>query len=222
MMTKKIKQNLKEVEKFFSQISLEPCEKEQAVQAIALLKELLRSVPEEVSPPSFAEHYPLPAEVQEKHYALFADGACRGNPGPGSWGAMGQNDKGELLFESSGVDMLTTNNKMELQATISAYEELFMHLEKSPMEWQSITVHLYSDSKYVIEGLKEWMDGWKKRGWKKSDNKTPENLELWQRLDEIIQKISHKKFHWVKGHSGHPQNERCDELANLALDSAGL
>ena len=81
---------------------------------------------------------------------------------------------------------------------------------------------LFSDSKYVVDGLKSWIHGWKRRGWKKADKKVPENVELWQQLDQLVSKFKNIEYQWVKGHAGHPQNERCDQLANEALDDAGF
>ena len=159
---------------------------------------------------------PLPKEVKEKNaIALFSDGACRGNPGAGAWGAMGQKDDGRILFEKSGVEDSTTNNKMELTGAIMALEEL---VERRITEKQVI---LYSDSKYVVNGIADWVFKWKKKGWKKADGKTPNNLALWQKLDNLRAKFSHIHFRWVEGHSGHPQNEFVDQLANHALDEAG-
>ncbi len=165
----------------------------------------------------------LPKEVEgiENSFALFSDGACRGNPGPGSWGMIGQNHLGEVIFEGSGVDNPTTNNRMELEGAIVALESLVDHFKEIPPSGKPY-VWLYSDSKYVVEGVEKWVAGWKARGWKKADKKEPENVELWKRLDETTKLFTNLKFKWVKGHAGHPQNERCDQLANLALDEAGF
>lgn len=151
--------------------------------------------------------------------ALFTDGACRGNPGPGAWGALIQDGQSRILWEGSGYEAQTTNNKMELKAVIEGLkvcESIFAekNLEKNQ------TLLLYSDSKYVLEGLRSWVPGWKARGWKKADKKAPENLELWQELDQLAAGFSGLKLHWVKGHSGHPQNEYVDGLANRELDLA--
>lgn len=168
--------------------------------------------------------FPLPKEVDgvKDTFALFSDGASRGNPGPGAWGALGQSCDGTLLFESSSVDTMTTNNKMELEGAIVALEWLLENAQEIKFNCKQSKVFLYSDSKYVVDGTNSWMPGWKKRGWKKADKKEPENLDLWQRMDEVISSISHVKMVWVKGHAGHPQNEHCDKLANLALDESGF
>ncbi len=136
-----------------------------------------------------------------KKIEIYTDGSCSGNPGPGGWGAI-------LVYkgkekELSGGESLTTNNKMELMGAISAFEAL-----KEPCE-----VDLCSDSKYVIDGLsKGWALSWKKKGWKKSDGKSAQNPELWDRLLNAVSQ--HKiNYIWVKGHAGHPYNERCDALA---------
>ena len=162
--------------------------------------------------------FPLPKEIEgQGDVAIFSDGACRGNPGPGSWGIMGQNSKGEVLFEASGIDVPTTNNRMELLGAIESLKRI-----EDLYDLSSTNVFLYSDSKYVVDGINQWVPGWKKRGWKKADKKTPENVELWQELDNLTAKFPSLKYLWVKGHAGHPQNERCDFLANQALDEAGF
>ena len=136
---------------------------------------------------------------------VFTDGACRGNPGPGGWGAiLRYKGKEKELY---GAEAETTNNRMELMAAISALEAL-----QRPCQ-----VDLTTDSKYVMQGITEWIDGWKKRGWKNSAKKPVKNVDLWQRLDAATQR--HEiAWHWVRGHAGHPENERADALANKAID----
>ncbi len=136
-----------------------------------------------------------------KTVTIYTDGACSGNPGPGGWGAILQ--YGELEKELSGGEKHTTNNRMELTGVISALTAL-----KEPC-----TVELYSDSKYVIDGIvKGWAKGWRSRGWVKSDKKPALNPDLWGVLLDLCEK--HKvNFHWVKGHADNPYNNRCDELA---------
>ena len=137
---------------------------------------------------------------------VYTDGACRGNPGKGGWGAILEyNGKRR---EMSGGERETTNNRMELTAVIEALSAL-----KEPCE-----VNLYSDSKYVIDGLsKGWAAGWKKNGWKKSDKSPALNPELWDKLLSLVE--THEViYHWIKGHDGHPENERCDELATTEAD----
>lgn len=136
-----------------------------------------------------------------KKVTIYTDGACSGNPGAGGWGAILQYNGHEK--EISGGDKITTNNKMELLAVISALELL-----KEPCE-----VDLYSDSKYVIDSItKGWAVGWKARGWKKADKSPAKNIELWERLLNLLE-IHNVTFHWVKGHADNPYNNRCDELA---------
>ena len=136
---------------------------------------------------------------------IFTDGACRGNPGPGGWGAllsMGGREK-----EISGAENPTTNNRMELQAVISALQAL-----KRPVD-----VRLYTDSQYVRRGMLEWVPQWKARGWKTADRKPVKNQDLWQQLEAAAAR--HRiDWHWVPGHAGIPGNERCDVLANAAID----
>ncbi|MBI3545195.1 MAG: ribonuclease HI [Gammaproteobacteria bacterium] len=138
---------------------------------------------------------------------IFTDGACRGNPGPGGWGAILRIDEREK--ELYGAERETTNNRMELMAAIQALEAL-----KHPCE-----VILTTDSEYVKKGITEWIDGWKRRGWKTADKKPVKNQDLWQRLDAAVRKHKHLiHWKWVKGHSGHVENERADQLANMAID----
>ena len=136
---------------------------------------------------------------------IFTDGACRGNTGPGGWGVVLRYREHER--ELYGGEALTTNNRMELTAAIRALESL-----KRPC-----SVKLITDSSYVRNGITEWLPNWKKRGWKTAAKKPVKNADLWQRLDRLAQ--AHQiSWHWVKGHSGHPENERADELANRGID----
>ncbi|MBC7772298.1 MAG: ribonuclease HI [Pyrinomonadaceae bacterium] len=141
-------------------------------------------------------------EAGKPHVLLFTDGACSGNPGPGGWAFILSHPASGKSKEGSGGEAQTTNNRMELRAVIEGLGAL-----RSPSR-----VELYSDSQYVLKGLREWMKGWKVKGWKTADKKPVKNQDLWQRLDELIQ-IHEMSFHWVKGHDGHPENERCDALA---------
>ena len=135
---------------------------------------------------------------------LFTDGACSGNPGPGGWGAILR--MGEKERELSGGDPETTNNRMELMGAISGLEAL-----KRPC-----VVRLYTDSRYVMDGATKWIKGWKRNGWRTADKKPVKNVELWQRLDAAAS-AHQMKWSWVKGHSGHPENDRADELARSAI-----
>ena len=141
-----------------------------------------------------------------KKVAIYTDGACRGNPGPGGWGALLR--YGDTEKKLSGAELKSTNNRMELTAAIRALEALR----------QSCKVDLYTDSQYLRKGITEWMPTWKKRDWKTADKKPVKNIDLWLELDE--QAGRHEiKWHWVKGHSGHPENDLADELANQAIDN---
>jgi ribonuclease HI len=137
---------------------------------------------------------------------IYADGACRGNPGPGGWGALLL--AREARRELSGSEILTTNNRMELTAAIEALKAL-----KRP-----VSVTLYTDSKYVCTGVQEWLPNWQARGWKTADRKPVKNQDLWQALD--LARAPHQvRWQWVKGHAGNVGNERADELANEAIDA---
>ena len=141
-----------------------------------------------------------------KKVVIYTDGACSGNPGPGGWGAILK--YGELSRELSGGEGQTTNNRMELTGAIRALEAL-----KYPCE-----VELYSDSRYLIDGLsKGWAESWRKRGWVKSDKKPALNPDLWERLLELTQQHE-MRYIWVKGHAENPYNNRCDELAVMERD----
>ena len=135
---------------------------------------------------------------------IYSDGACSGNPGPGGWGAV--LISGKHRKEISGGEQLTTNNRMELLAAISALDALKKRSE----------VELYTDSAYVKNGITGWVHGWKKNGWRTADKKPVKNVELWQALDALRNKHN-VAWHWLKGHAGHPENERADELARQAM-----
>ncbi len=142
-----------------------------------------------------------------KQVEIFTDGACKGNPGPGGWGVllrMGSHEK-----ELSGNEAETTNNRMEMLAVIRGLEAL-----KEPC-----AVALYSDSKYVLDGITKWVAGWIRRGWKTAAKKPVANADLWR--DLIAASERHRvEWHWVKGHAGHPENERADALASAAAEAA--
>ncbi|WP_019956621.1 ribonuclease HI [Yoonia vestfoldensis] len=139
----------------------------------------------------------------------YTDGACSGNPGPGGWGALLIARDGDTVVKErplSGGEALTTNNRMELLAAISALETLGRATE----------ITIVTDSAYVKDGITSWIHGWKKRGWKTSANKPVKNEDLWRRLDAAT--AQHKvRWEWVKGHAGHPENERADELARAGM-----
>lgn len=160
----------------------------------------------------------LTSEAKElSAFSVFSDGACRGNPGVGSYGIVAQSPQGDVIFTGSEYFELTTNNRMELLGAIKGLEQLLRHLAELRMP-QNTAVILYTDSRYVVDGLEKWLPNWKARGWKKADNKEPENIDLWKNFDFITLKFKNLKIRWVKGHSGHPQNELCDQLANEELD----
>jgi len=135
---------------------------------------------------------------------IFTDGACSGNPGPGGWGAILR--YGGVEREMNGGEPQTTNNRMELMAAIMAIEAV-----KRPCE-----IHLHTDSEYLRQGITTWIHSWKARNWRTADKKPVKNVDLWQRLEAAIE-THDVHWHWVKGHSGHKENDRADELARLAI-----
>lgn len=139
-----------------------------------------------------------------KKVEIYTDGACSGNPGPGGWGALLR--YGDRERELSGAEAATTNNRMELMAAIISLETLSAACE----------VDLYTDSNYVRQGITEWIHGWRRKNWRTADNKPVKNADLWQRLGDA-EKRHTVRWHWVKGHSGHPENERADALARQAI-----
>jgi ribonuclease HI len=143
--------------------------------------------------------------MQTKQVSIYTDGSCLGNPGPGGYGAIlryGAHEK-----ELAAGFRLTTNNRMELMATVVALNTLK----------KSCEIDLYTDSEYVRQGITKWIDGWKKKGWRTASRQPVKNKDLWQQLDTAIQR--HRiRWHWVKGHSGHVENERCDVLARTAAE----
>jgi ribonuclease HI len=140
-----------------------------------------------------------------KHVKIYTDGACRGNPGPGGWGVLLRYGHHEKIL--SGAEDHTTNNRMELMAAIQALAAM-----REPCK-----IELYTDSQYVQKGISEWLAGWKKKNWKKADKTNVKNADLWQMLDQEASRHQ-VSWHWVKGHSGHPENDMADSIANKAID----
>jgi ribonuclease HI len=138
--------------------------------------------------------------------SIYSDGACKGNPGPGGWGALLVSGGRER--ELFGGEAHTTNNRMELLAVIRALEALTRHCE----------IDLYTDSQYVKNGIETWIHGWKRNGWKTADKKPVKNADLWHELDALAKRHT-VRWHWVRGHNDHPGNERADALANRGVDA---
>ena len=145
--------------------------------------------------------------AQPPRVEIFTDGACSGNPGPGGWGAILRYNSAEK--ELSGGEPATTNNRMEMMAAIMALEAL-----KRPA-----AVDLHTDSTYLRDGITKWIHGWKRNGWKTAAKKPVKNVDLWQRLEQALERHD-VAWHWVKGHAGHPENERADVLARQGLENA--
>ena len=145
--------------------------------------------------------------MAESVVEIYSDGACRGNPGPGGWGALLRSNGAEK--EIYGGEAETTNNRMELMAAIRALEALKRRSQ----------VKLYTDSLYVMKGITIWIRDWKRRGWRTADKKAVKNEDLWKQLDELAARHD-IEWHWVKGHAGHPENERADQLANRGIPAS--
>ena len=143
--------------------------------------------------------------VDKGDVVIYADGACKGNPGPGGWGVLLQSGGRER--EMCGGEALTTNNRMELTAVIEGLLSLK----------DGAKVRVYTDSQYVQKGISEWIHSWKRRGWLTADKKPVKNVDLWKKLDEAA-RAHQVEWHWVKGHAGHPENERADALANKGIE----
>lgn len=142
------------------------------------------------------------------HVELYTDGACSGNPGPGGWAFILKHPASGKVQEQFGAEADTTNNRMELISVIEGLRAIR----------QPAVVDLYSDSQYVCNGLAEWMDQWKAKGWKRGRNSPVKNEELWRALDEL-RRVHDLRVHWIRGHDDHPENERCDRLAVAAIDT---
>lgn len=150
----------------------------------------------------------MPEPPRPTHVELYTDGACSGNPGPGGWAFILKHPATGKQIERSGGEPHTTNNRMELMAVIEGLSTLK----------RSSGVDLFSDSQYVLKGLREWMTAWKAKGWRTAGKKPVKNQDLWMRLDELLGRHD-VRFHWVRGHSEHAENERCDALAVAAREA---
>lgn len=149
----------------------------------------------------------MPPGESRPHVLLFTDGACSGNPGPGGWAYILRHEASGKSREAWGGERDTTNNRMELMALIEGLRAVT----------RSSEVEIYSDSQYVLKGLEEWLDQWKGRGWRTADKKPVKNEDLWRILDDLRDRHT-LRFHWVRGHDDHPENERCDKLAVAARE----
>ena len=146
---------------------------------------------------------------QSPEFELYTDGACTGNPGPGGWAYVLRDCSDGSEREDSGGERETTNNRMEMLAVIEGLRSI----------GRPARIDLYSDSQYVVQGINEWLDGWKRRNWRRADKSPVKNLPLWQELDEL-RSYHALRCHWIRGHNDHPENERCDRLAVLAAERA--
>lgn len=214
-MKKKHLKNLNSVQKWMNSKVADSKEFE---EAFGKIRNIINSIQEEkVEEAEFA--LPAPSELSDPSMiALYSDGGCRGNPGPGAFAYVAQKSDGEVLVEGVEFEIMTTNNKMELGGVISGLNELLEVLPQNNRDPLLTSIKVITDSKYVVDGMTTWIHGWKSRGWKKADNKSPENLEQWQNLDLLSHKFLKIEWMWVKGHGGHPQNEYCDRKANEMMD----
>jgi ribonuclease HI len=188
-------------------------------EGFAAIRTAIESLPEtEVS--RVEDSLPAPLEISDEPgtIAVYSDGGCRGNPGPGAFAYVIQEHNGEVLAEGVEYEAYTTNNKMELSGPLKGLHELLDVLPLKGKDPLLTKIKIITDSKYVVDGMKSWVKGWKARGWKKADNKAPENMDLWQALDSVRERFMEVEWMWVKGHAGHPQNEYCDRKANEVMD----
>lgn len=213
-MKKKHLTNLRSLEKWLSSQEIMSEVLEKAISELKFAVDSVEEMPEADKP------LPLPLEIasEPEMIAVYSDGGCRGNPGPGAFAYLVQAHNGEVLAEGVDYESLTTNNKMELQGPIMALQKLTEILPEKGKDPLLTRIKVLTDSKYVVDGMKSWVPGWKARGWKKADNKAPENLSFWQELDEVRTRFMEVQWEWVRGHAGHPQNEYCDRKANEAMD----
>lgn len=214
-----IKKHLRSLNSIENWLKKQNLLRDDVISSLELIKLVINQAPEDKDRETL-ETLPAPVELTSdpSAIALYSDGGCRGNPGPGAYAYVVQDSTGTILAEGVEFEVHTTNNKMELLGPIrglAEVKELLPQLNKDPLLTK---IKVMTDSKYVVDGMKSWVSGWKARGWKKADNKSPENLELWQELDQIRSSFMEVEWIWVKGHVGHPQNEYCDKKANEAMD----
>lgn len=216
-MKKKFLKSLNALEKWLGE---KQAGNQEAHNALNFLRKTITEVPEDETESEASDQLPPPKELSDDPMAIaiFTDGACRGNPGPGAFAYVIQGHDGQVLGQGVEYDSLTTNNKMELSGALHGLQELRAILPLRNMDPRLSRIKVVTDSKYLVDGMKTWVEGWKARGWKKADNKTPENLELWQSLDKERYQFLQVDWVWVKGHAGHPQNEYCDRKANEVMD----
>lgn len=214
-MKKKHLRSLSAMEKWLRQHFPENSGLEQSLKTI---RECINTI-EEVETSEAPLPAPVELDAEPDALALFSDGGCRGNPGPGACAFVIQKHDGEILAEGVEFESHTTNNKMELSGPLKGLHELLDVLPEKGRDALLTKVKVITDSKYVVEGMKSWVQGWKARDWRKADGKAPENLELWQALDQVRQRFFQVEWIWVKGHGGHPQNEYCDRKANEVMDA---
>jgi ribonuclease HI len=220
MMKKKNLKSLNAIEKWLMK-ELGPSE--EIKLSFESIRSAIEHIPESKKMESM-DSLPAPLEISDEPatVALYSDGGCRGNPGPGAYAFVIQEHSGEVLAEGVEYEAYTTNNKMELSGPLKGLSELLEILPAKGRDPLLTKIKIITDSKYVVDGMKSWVQSWKTRGWKKADNKTPENVELWQELDSLREKFMQVDWMWVRGHIGHPQNEYCDRKANEVMDDHSI
>jgi ribonuclease HI len=213
------KKHLKALNSIEKWLAIQGASSEHLNGAFQSIRAAMEAVVEEESGADGLE-LPAPKEIQHDPamLALFSDGGCRGNPGPGAFAYLVQSHDGKICAEGVEFEGLTTNNRMELMGPLQGLAHLRDILPEQGKDPRLTRIKVVTDSKYVVEGMKSWVQGWKARGWKKADGKAPENLELWQKLDEVRNSYLAIEWEWVRGHAGHPQNEYCDRKANEMMD----
>lgn len=214
------KKHLKSLNTIQNWLIKEQGDNPELLEAFAIIKKSIEELPENEAE-KVSDTLPPPSEIsgEPATIAVYSDGGCRGNPGPGAFAYVVQEHSGAVLAEGVEFESHTTNNKMELSGPLKGLHELLEVLPAKGQDPLLTKVKIITDSKYVVDGMKSWVQGWKARGWKKADGKAPENMELWQELDEVRFKFMEVDWMWVKGHAGHPQNEYCDRKANEVMDA---
>jgi len=201
--------------KYIQQLRTQFCGDEEQ-KALDILTKAAAALPDDERPSLAQGKVEFDGEKFPQALAVYTDGACRKNPGPGAWAVVVQDAQSKVVAQSAGSDYQTTNNRMELQAVIEGLKIAINYFQEQAIAAPG-TVFLYSDSQLVVKGITEWMAKWKMKNWCKSGQVPVENVSYWQEIDALKSQVQLTAT-WVHGHNGHLQNEFCDRLANEALD----